>query len=248
MQTLIVKKDEHQFKPNIPKGVYLLSSNPSIHYKVMFDKSCLYENPDNMPGHVNKLIGLSIGHHHKHSYRIGWKPVGDKIELFIYTYYRSRRSIDSTKILVSPEEEFVVKMSLKNNTITVLIDVINRVSTYDKFEFSYILRDNKVIWGYKLSPYFGGMMTSPKEIKLNLKSMKQNIFSKALNWYNAALDMHYLATLITTVLIVFFLAVGLSIYNAYIGIGVIAIWVLAFTGSTIYKFVKGYKNKKKLKS
>jgi len=85
----VIKKGRHYASPFIWPSIYL-KSNPNIinvSKIVTFDKSVKYDI-DTDQSDINKLFGISYGHHHYQSDRIGWRyvPEKDSVELLLYSY------------------------------------------------------------------------------------------------------------------------------------------------------------------
>lgn len=170
MESFIVKKGKHHFKPRLFK---LFWKKHLLNYIVQFDKSCTYNLMNNNQFDINKLIGLGyfsfrINPHHTDSVRFGWNYnlEKDKIELFAYCYVNKERIIKSLGFI-----DFYY-----NYEIT-----INVESNYYKFfvckkgeNFGRGLSIPKVHnkkLSFMLGPYFGGDQTSPKKMKIIIQKL-----------------------------------------------------------------------------
>jgi len=143
----------------------------SLQYDIMFDSGAKYYHGDIDQYDINKLFGLSFGHHHTNSVRFGWRSLGNlttSVEILSYCYLNGNRvNEDGQNLFIS------------------MVD-IGRYYTYridisDKFYTLTILDDKKVIgqkivyhkpipcWGYQLYPYFGGNKKAPHDIKILFK-------------------------------------------------------------------------------
>ena len=72
--------------PKLHWGKYMLR------YRVNFLEGCC-SFPSQCPESWNKLFGLSYGHHHRNSIRIGWRGTGEEVEIAAYVYERGVRTI-----------------------------------------------------------------------------------------------------------------------------------------------------------
>ncbi len=76
--TFIIKEGNHRDEKEPP---VLVPAKDEIEGFIYLDPSMLAEE-----GFVSKLVGISGLHNYKNSARLGWRTVGDKIELVTYVY------------------------------------------------------------------------------------------------------------------------------------------------------------------
>lgn len=139
-----------------------------VSYKAFFFKNCTYKLEENYD-QINKLFGVSETFHHWNSARIGWRCVdGENIELFAYCYINKRR-LYKKLIKIKPETNVFCEITIdkKDYVFNVLSEdgtgMLCRLPRTD-FKLSNIFM-------YKLYPYFGGDMPSPKFMKIHLQKI-----------------------------------------------------------------------------
>lgn len=87
---------------------------------VSFNKSCLYDIEEESC--VNKLWGFACGLGvHKNSFRFGWSAVGDKIQIWSYTYTKGK--LDKQKIMLCDIDTlYTFSIELRERDILFYID------------------------------------------------------------------------------------------------------------------------------
>lgn len=260
MRKLMVKKDKHQFKPNRPFGVFLTNTNKKVRYKVKFDSSCRYsfEEYEGTLTPINKIFGLSLGHHHTNSARFGWvyDRETDKIKLYTYGYNNRARHYfyDNTKKLQTPNlnfanidinEEVILEIEFLSYVNTFIYKMITTGVTVKNAIAFQKIKGEINSWGYYLSPYFGGPKPAPHRMKIEMKRIKNSKIKELVSWYNAALSLHYYPTLLTTALLVLLLLAGSYFISPYLTIGIACAIIIPFVVTTIKKL---FFNKKKSES
>lgn len=153
-------------------------------YQVKFTDESKYDIGEDQSD-INKLFGISYGHHHNQSDRIGWRynKTTNLIDLFLYSYENSKRI--KTYLISVPIS--------KHNVYTIDLDVMENngyrntnVSIYETsynisvklFGLSYMYKHTHTKYGYSLGLYFGGNRKAPKTIKMDItkiESEKYNI-------------------------------------------------------------------------
>ena len=87
---------------------------------VSFNKSCLYEIEEESC--VNKLWGFASGFGvHKNSFRFGWSAVGDKIQVWIYTYTNGK--LNKQKVMLCDlDTEYTFSLEIKGHEVLFYIN------------------------------------------------------------------------------------------------------------------------------
>ena len=140
---------------------------------VLFDKSCLYELTSNI-GQVNKLLGRSEGLHHSQSARFGWRCVGSQVELLAYCYVNGIRE-EKVLGLVDVGQWVGLKLSISKDYYRFTVTRADKM----KVSVLYISKKSENInwrvqfsrlFTYRLYPYFGGIISAPHDIKIQVKN------------------------------------------------------------------------------
>ncbi len=164
-----IKKGKHYAGFKFPKFHKDLDR---LEFTVIFDKSCLYELGTIDDLDVNKIRGVSWGHHKEWSFRFGWnidrRFEHEKIAIYTYTYNNSVRdfqyiaSIDFNKP-VQMEAQF----DYENNVIHTFLNpgyLENHLSKRIYFKIPY--QFPKFRTGYFLKTFFGGNIACPHDMKI----------------------------------------------------------------------------------
>lgn len=129
-----------------------------IAHRVMFTPSCRYDiGPEQSD--VNKLFGVGYApHHHRNSVRFGWRydRQSDMIEILAYWYLDGQRYIHPMMFAgIGQTLHYAIRRNADHHLL------IARWQT-----FSVPVHSQRV--GYLLRPYFGGNMTAPHDITINM--------------------------------------------------------------------------------
>jgi hypothetical protein len=153
---------------------YLSDKTGTFYFKAKFDNDCLYQLKENYD-QINKLYGFSTGFHHHNSARFGWRCVDNEtIEILAYCYINGKR-ISKTIMNVKPGDWTVFSIQSKtdkyvfrvmSNKNPGKICIINKEKGSLKYE---LLK----LFIYKLFPYFGGRVPSPKEMNISILDLKK---------------------------------------------------------------------------
>jgi hypothetical protein len=154
-----IRKGKH-YSFHLPK---LWFGRKSHKLRFKLDANCWYSFDGEDANDINKLWGVSFGHHHTNSFRLGWRPskfVIGEIELFHYVY-------DSGKV----EWDFIGTFTT-NDWVDVDIEVGGGYvkSTFNGRVYLYIYDEANPKFGYYLFPYFGGNRTAPRDMNIYLKA------------------------------------------------------------------------------
>lgn len=164
---ILIKKNRHYpwlIPIALPKWVRK-NSETTISGEFMFTESCIYDLHDEDQWDVNKLMGFSIGHHHKcNSFRFGWRPNKnmDKISIVAYEYRNSIRQKTLPITEVGLNEWHRYELSYDSNIIRTRYSIDNRIFadlTGETIRKSFGL-------GYTLGVYFGGNEKAPHDISI----------------------------------------------------------------------------------
>lgn len=162
-ETMIVPANDHYSNPREKRIIW----NPvSISFEVVVDESWIYDYvPDNG---MNKIMGLSWGHHQKNSSaRLAYMCVDRWILLGGYCYVNGE----------SPQDNDSLKTLFANVHVgdTLLCDIVRSKDKYmfyinDELMWSCRAGKNKK-WGYVLNPYIGGTFTVDHDVKFQIKQL-----------------------------------------------------------------------------
>lgn len=155
LKNKISKFFKHFILGNEIEFSFIIKNNP----KYEFGK-----NEDNIA--TNKLFGFSDNwHHHKDSFRLGWRATGVKysnyLELRYYQYIDGKRysgNIDN-HFLINVKHDVKIKIEKYNYIVTI-------GNQFKVNEFKFARKSWVPSWflRYRLYPYFGGNQTAPKEM------------------------------------------------------------------------------------
>lgn len=165
-------------KNNHRSGIHLIPlfySNYFIQESIFtFSESCIYDLNNSHQDQINKLVGFSIGLHHTNSFRIGWRAVGNEIELLLYYYINRVRKWD-VMLKVEPGD------SIRNSFL--YTDNHVYLNLYKKGALKFIRKIESVNgWcGYTLYPYFGGEIVAPHDMYLHMGIKNKNVDSVKIN-------------------------------------------------------------------
>lgn len=142
---------------------------------IIFHESCYY-NSHIHGTHINKLFGLSFGHHHENSIRVGWRPnrneIG-KISIFAYTY--SNGFVDQsyvTYVKVGLRFNIVMGLNYKMDEFSLKISNNTSITPKQTWAKQYDFSKCKMKCGYMLFPYFGGKPTAPYDMSIDMADIK----------------------------------------------------------------------------
>jgi hypothetical protein len=157
-------------KKRIKKGNHYSFSLPRFYikrtrfsYLIKFTDSCKYDIGEKNQADINKLFGISFGHHHNNSARFGWRwnPKKNSIELLAYVYVNGERIKKNSEIYITDvklNQKFKISFYLNKGKMIFLVNIeekkYKKIITHGKLPF----------WGYKLNPYFGGRIPAPHDI------------------------------------------------------------------------------------
>ncbi len=162
MKNFKIRKDSH-FCLHLPKFQYNLQE---LNFIANFDSNCEYIiNPEDQLD-INKLYGISFGHHLKNSFRVGWtyNPNKKVIELWAFLHQDSKMSWEYLgDTIVEKNTKFNIQFRRNINTI-----VINWGDNQKEI-ITYKFPENKL--GYYLFPYFGGTQPSPNTLNIKIEQI-----------------------------------------------------------------------------
>lgn len=117
MMKLFILKKCH-YSTFLPKFHRFKDKKKSI--IVSFNKSCLYETEEESC--VNKLWGFACGFGvHKNSFRFGWSAVGDKIQMWIYTYTNGK--LNKQKVMLCDlDTKYKFSLEIKGHEVLFYIN------------------------------------------------------------------------------------------------------------------------------
>jgi len=159
-----IYKDHHYARP-FPWPKFTLKSQWSKTIKVRFSDLARYFIGTDQSD-INKLFGISYGHHHTNSDRIGWRYDINKnmIEIMIYSYINKERQSQHLRH-VSIGEEVII--SISTSTSSDSRDVMFTCGN-SKLEKTYPISGWFHKLKYTLGLYFGGNRTAPHDISIDI--------------------------------------------------------------------------------
>lgn len=162
-----IKEGKHYPTPTQAQKLFIAPKLITLNYKVSFCYNCRYTLPSNDMYDINKLFGVSFGHHHQNSERFGWRysPDYHLIELFKYSYIDGVRCVDFIRYLHFNQ---IYNLTLK---ITVRTNEVNVHYQINDSYFNYQRPKPKKLFSrlsYTLGLYFGGNRTAPHNMNINL--------------------------------------------------------------------------------
>lgn len=171
MKRRLIRKGNHYLFPffAIGKPIWVAKNETTeIEDEFMFTDSCLFDLKDEDQGDVNKLLGFSIGWHHKTSFRFGWRPIlAEKtVEIVAYEYHDGVRQVTKPLCRIKPFKWICCKLTY---------DPVNHLTLYKitHLQDNFVYVDNKAFvadlkkdhgLGYTLGIYFGGNEKAPQDI------------------------------------------------------------------------------------
>ena len=173
MKRIKIRKGQHYpgiFPFSIPCPTWMGKNTTKTRTaEFMFTDTCLYDLQDEDQWDVNKLMGFSIGHHHKHSsFRLGWRPIleGNLIEIVGYEYHDGIRQKTNPICKVPLNQWNKFKISYNNDRCRSTY-VVNNITTVTSV---FLAHDRGL--GYRLGVYFGGNEKAPHDIIINKRKLK----------------------------------------------------------------------------
>lgn len=110
--------------------------------------------------HTNKVYGLIDGiFPHHNSIRVGFRKIGDNIELSAIVYNDGVRTITPLK-LIKPFYVTTASIVKHRNTYEIILDL-------ERFVFKRTSRFN--LFSFRLFPYWGGVPTANSLIKIEIR-------------------------------------------------------------------------------
>jgi hypothetical protein len=147
-------------------------------YNVKFTDESKYDVGEDQSD-INKLFGVSYGHHHNQSDRIGWRynKKTDLIDLFLYSYENSKRiKTYLTSVTVGYYDTYIINLDVMENNgyrnTNVSIYKTLYGMTAKIFSLSYMYKHTHTKYGYSLGLYFGGNQKAPKTIKMDIEKIE----------------------------------------------------------------------------
>ena len=135
-----------------------MTTRTQIAYKVQFTPSCRYDIGVEQSD-INKLFGIGyLPSHHRNSVRFGWRydKASDMIEILAYWYKNGVREWRSLKFIAIGARYPMVLMRL-GDIHELWIGAERHIVDVPSQQVGFLLR-----------PYFGGNMTAPHDITINL--------------------------------------------------------------------------------
>lgn len=140
--------------------------------KVVFDKSCLYEDTSGERD-WNKAFGFSYGNHHRNSVRLGWRCFKGNLMLGAYYYINGKRE---HFVLTAAETNIPYTITIEVTDSHILYEITSHKGTLQKIyinfkvepKFGTMFTKLNPSWGYYLYPYFGGQETPKHNMTIKI--------------------------------------------------------------------------------
>ena len=169
-----------------PRWNFFGRNKGEFNVKALFEMNCQYRLTENYD-QINKLTGQSFNFfpfydkktkswksgHHKNSIRFGWRCVdGEEIEILAYAYVDGVRK--SKKMMEVKVEEWVhLNFKETESYYTFKVVVENGDSSIARFKKNTTKKGFLGLFIHRLYPYFGGKLTSPHSMRIDLKYFKK---------------------------------------------------------------------------
>lgn len=156
---MIVKAGKHRSGSKIKP--YL---NPQqIHFTFKVDRTWIYSVSPSING-ISKICGLSWGHHHQNSVRLGFICENSRLYLHAYCYLngvspQQDESLKPRLMEVFPQQQFDVVIKKHSDKYLIFI---NNIAVYE------CPAGKTKLWGYRLNPYIGGQFTLPHDVNFDI--------------------------------------------------------------------------------
>lgn len=160
-----IHKGKHRARP-IRLGFFF--DRDFFRWKILFTPSCRYYLQTGDQLDTNKLIGVGyLPGHHKHSARFGWcyNATTDLIELSAYCYVDGKRII---KRITDCEigKEYRIELQITRWSYIFSSMIAGNLGLVDQVKIDH---NHKKHFKYRLGTFFGGNMTAPHEIKIQIQ-------------------------------------------------------------------------------
>lgn len=164
---MIIRKGTHYARP-----LQLIKKLLGIRYTakramstvVRFHSNCQYEIGKDQSD-INKLLGFSLGMHHKNSIRVGWRWFCGELQLCSYIYENGVRLKE--KVLCKCDFNTYYKIDVH----LIVVDGMYRVYIYVNETMKHcqqLATKVKKYVSYPLSLYFGGNCTAPHDMTIDM--------------------------------------------------------------------------------
>ncbi|MEM6633776.1 MAG: hypothetical protein AAF694_29150 [Bacteroidota bacterium] len=160
----IIQKGKHS-SFRIP-ALYF-SKSDGLEGSFRFLPSAWYKRPDSNIDwlDLNKLLGISFGFHQQDSLRIAWRPLFEepgKLELFSYRYNGGNRTFETMGSIQTDQTHAYQLLLLRQQN-----EAIFQIEGLEPKKVSMTYPGKS--WGYCLFPYFGGNLTAPQDIEIEVE-------------------------------------------------------------------------------
>ena len=165
VKTYVIRRGAH-FASGLHFRPFLFRT--ALYFRARFDAGCIYV-PQQEPGQINKLFGMSWGRHHHCSARIGWRSDGRRIELLSYVYAAPGERLSRSFGFVDPGIWFLCAIERYDCDLAVTVRGMGI--------HNYVVARPR-IWGYQLYPYFGGTDKAPQRMEIQVEVLDRNAAGK----------------------------------------------------------------------
>lgn len=135
-----------------------------LRFRAKFYPNCVYK-PQREPEQISKLYGISWGHHHECSARVGWRSDGSRIEVLSYVYVAHGRHESQHLDWIDVQEwhEYLIERTGDEVAVSINGEEPVRHTLFAPAAASY-----------KLYPYFGGEVPAPHEMWIEVEVLEVN--------------------------------------------------------------------------
>ena len=162
----------YKFRNNkfYPKGLHFgLTTKNEIRFEASFDPSCIYDHHSSDNYDVNKLFGFSTDwYHHWNSARVGWRCINNQnIQILTYTYDKKERQQPQMLGIIEPGDKIVCSILKSPSSFYFTFESKGKSKEIlvDTHQYNFPIK-------YLLFPYFGGNMTAPHDMRLEVTRLK----------------------------------------------------------------------------
>lgn len=140
-------------------------------FDFLFSENCLYTLPTEDSYDVNKLYGLSFGHHMNNSWRLGFncEKNDGTIQLFSYSHI-NKKVISEFLFSINPLSHYTACCVFDRLANKIWFNIKGENSLFYEKCISFNF-NNASKFSYLLFPYFGGNQTTPNDMDIYINHL-----------------------------------------------------------------------------
>ena len=139
-------------------------------FRVNWNTSQIYDLGNENQADINKLYGITSDKIHQNSARIGWRAVGDEIEVFAYWYKNGERGWESLGF-THPGTLDEFRVSVKDNKYVFTFTKMLPDKGYSKTVVVEGVDKKFFLNSYIAFPYFGGDEVAPHRMIFTIATL-----------------------------------------------------------------------------